>query len=653
MDAGVNEAGDGGAQEKRVFVSYARDDRPHAQNVIELLEQNGFEVWWDGLIEGGENYLPRIEAALENADCVVALWSKTSISSDWVRDEAESGRDRGRLVPLSLDGSQPPLGFRQYQTIDVSGWSGTSGSSEAEQIVNAVRAQCGASTGRISHTPARRQGLLVSRRKLALGGAAVVGVAALAGLGLERFGSSSAKAMSLAVMPFSNLSGDPEQIWFSNGLSNELRAALARNPRLRVSAPTSSASGAVEGSDEFAVARQLGVEHILRGSVQIVDNIARISSELMQVSDGLVRWANSFDRQLEDVFAIQTEIAEKVAISLIAEIAGDDEVRRAIGEQAGVGGTDNIAAYEAYLRGHAFYDLSAGEESDRAALAQFDAAIVEDPDYAAAHAMRSTMLAAIANATSQASEVRSLFDRSVSAAEHAIELEPDLAQGHLALGFALSNGRLDPQEAMPHYERAKDLAPGDADAQRAAATFFSYGERIDEAREMIAEVLKLDPLNARAFRSAGFIAYAERDYPGTISRMRQALEFNPKLASAQYSIGNALLLQGDADAAIAAYREEVVPIFALTGEAMAWANKGEKEAGGAAYDALVEQYGDAGLYQQAQVQAQRGNVTAALDLLDRALAGFDPGMLFLPNDPMLDPLRSEARFIRLQSRLSA
>lgn len=389
-------------------------------------------MWWDGRLEGGENYLATTENALETNDCVVVLWSQTSVGSHWVRDEAQRGRERGCLVPLSLDGTMAPLGFRQFQLLDISGWKGAPGDPLAGRILAAVRQRAGQGGAEAAApaafmvppppAPSAAPGLAVSRRTLMIGGAGLVGGVALIGVWQSGLlGSRGSDAISMVVLPFANLTGDVSKAWFSSGLSNELRSVLIRNPRLRVAAPTSS--GAIETDDEFAIGRGLGVDHILRGSVQRDETQLRVSAELVEIEDGTVRWSKIYDRQLEDVFALQTEIAEAVALSLVAETVGEGEARSSLVAQQAVGGTQNVAAYEAFLRGQALFELSAGTESDRAALAQFDAAIADDPDYAAAHAMRSTMLAAIANTASDAAEARSLFGQAITAAERAITLE--------------------------------------------------------------------------------------------------------------------------------------------------------------------------------------------------------------------------------------
>jgi TolB-like protein/tetratricopeptide (TPR) repeat protein len=641
-----------------LFVSYSRTDLPRARPVIDLLEANGFDAWWDGRLEGGENYLQTTEAALEAAAAVVVLWSETSVHSNWVRDEAQRGRERGCLVPLTIDGTMAPLGFRQLQLLDISGWDGKPGSVEAERIVIAVRARLGEASpapAPVLRAPApvsAPASPAVSRRTLMLGGAGVAAGAGLLGswqFGI--FGSPASAAISMVVLPFANETGDPDKKYFSDGLSRELRSVLARNPRLQVAAPTSSS--AIETEDDFAIGRKLGVGHILRGSVQRDTERVRVTTELIAIEGGLVRWAETYDRALADVFAVQSEIAETVAVSLVAEIAGDRVAKQAAAAQTEIGGTQNVAAYEAFLRGVALYDLGAGTPTDRAALEQFDAAVAADPGYAAAHSFRATMLASIANsAASNGSETRRMFAEAKAAAQRSLALEKRLARGHLALGFVLNNGSLKPAEAAPHYRAAQELAPGDADVLRSVAGFYAYGDDRALAVRMIDQVLELDPINGRAFRSAGFIALFARDYSQVIDRMQKALALNPSLASVHFGIAIARLMQGDAAGALTAAKAEQGEAYALTATAIAAHRLGDKAGSDAALAALTGKYPDS-RYQIAEVHAQRGDKAAAIALLDKALTTLDSGFLWAPNDPLLDPLRDEPAFKDLLIRFGS
>ena len=642
-----------------LFVSYSRTDLPRARPVIDLLEANGFDAWWDGRLEGGENYLQTTEAALEAAAAVVVLWSATSTQSHWVRDEAQRGRERGCLVPLTIDGTMAPLGFRQFQLLDISGWDGKPNSAEAERIVAAVRAKASASSSPAvapvvpALAPASApSGPALSRRTLMLGGAGVAaGTSLLGAWQFGLFGSPASATISMVVLPFTNETGDPDKKYFSDGLSRELRSVLARNPRLKVSAPASS--NAVQDEDEFAIGRKLGVGNILSGGVQRDAERVRVSAALVATDDGELLWSETFDGTLEDVFAVQSQIAEKVAISLVAKVAGDKNAKQAAAAQADIGGTQNVAAYEAFLRGVGLYDLGAGTPTDQAALKQFDAAIAADPGYAAAHSFRATMLASLANgAASNGAETRRMFAEAKAAAERSLALEKRLARGHLALGFVFNNGSLKPAEATPHYRAAQELAPGDADVLRSVAGFYAYGEDRALASRMIDQVLELDPINARAFRSAGYIALFARDYSQVIDRMQKALSLNPSLASAQFGLAVARLMQGDAEGALTAAKAEPGEAYALTATAIAKHRLGDAVGSDAALATLTEKYGDS-RYQIAEVHAQRGEKAAAIALLDTALSTLDSGFLWAPNDPLLDPIRSEPAFKDLLIRFGS
>jgi hypothetical protein len=207
-----------------IFLSYAHADAKRAQQLAAALSARGYTVWWDALIEGGAQFAKSIRQALEAADAVVVLWSESSIESDWVCDEAAQGRDRRRLVPLSLDGTLPPLGFRQYQTIDLSGWRGKADASPIQALQRALSGVIGQVPSEAkSQRRAAPAGVDRRRAMLMAGGA---GAALLAGGALfawrdDLFGPGAGER-TIAVLPFRNLSGDGAQAYLSDGFTERL-----------------------------------------------------------------------------------------------------------------------------------------------------------------------------------------------------------------------------------------------------------------------------------------------------------------------------------------------------------------------------------------------------------------------------------------------
>lgn len=635
-----------------VFLSYSRGDQKRALQVIAALEAAGIKVWWDGLLEGGDTFLPTTEAALNSADAVVVLWSKISVDSHWVRDEATSGRDRRALVPLSLDGSMPPLGFRQFQVIDISGWRGKADAPDIAAVVRAVQALA----GREGQPPLPRAALpakALTRRGLVIGGGSFA-IAAIGGAALWRsglLGGGSRADNSIAVIPFGNLGGDPSQAYFSDGLSEELRATLARNQMLRIAAPTSSAEVRDAAGDALAVAKKLGVAFVLRGSVRHGGDQIRVAAELVSGKDASLVWTQTLDRKLSDALSLQSEIAATVAKALSAEINAQAIAAGQSGDWLVLGGTKSAKAFDAYLRGKALIEASLDEASDRAALSYFEQALAFDPGYAAALAARSKALTVIANETGKVDEIRLLYDRAVASGQASVKAAPALAEAHAALGYALYNGRLDPKAAREPYDRARELGAGDANVLRNFALFCAYTDRPADAAEAMATTLVLDPLNPGAFRAAGYVAYAQRDYAKTIEMMRRALTINPKYSSANFAIGSALYMTGKFNEAKAAFTAEPLLSARLQGLAVVEHKLANQPAAQSAYQELITSLGAGASYQQAQVLAQWGDNEGALQRLDQAASVRDSGLLLAKTDPMLDPLRSDPRFGQLLSRM--
>jgi TolB-like protein/Tfp pilus assembly protein PilF len=487
----------------------------------------------------------------------------------------------------------------------------------------------------------------VSRRQMMIGGGAAL-IALGGGFAAWKGGliGASAESNSVAVLPFKNLSGDAAQAYFSDGLSEEVRATLARNALLRVAAPTSSGLFRENSADAVSIGRQLDVAYLLEGSVRRANGIVRISAELVDTNTGFSNWSQSFDRPITDIFAVQSEIASIVARELAVRMVTEAPPADANGKLT-TGGTTNVAAYDLFLRGQAFHKLSADEASDRAALAAFDQAIALDPNYGAAHAARSRSMANIANSTNDLTQIRALFDASVEAAERAVGLAPDFADAHSALGVALAFGKLDVKAARTPFERSRMLGVGDADVLARFALFSARCGRDAPAKDAIKRALLLDPLNPRTFRTAATVEYAARRFAESIKLNQKALSLNTKLGVANASIGDALLGLRKFKEARAAYGQESGSVFALAGIAIVERAIGNDAAARAAFDKLVTERGDSALYQQAQVLASWGDAPAAMITLQKAQKSGDSGLLLARTDPMLDRLRQTPEFSRL------
>lgn len=630
----------GAAARASVFVSYAREDEKQAQRIVEALEQAGYSVWWDGLLRGGERFGPAIETALERARAVVVLWSRHAIVSHWVQDEAARGRDRHCLVPASLDGAKPPLGFRQFHVIDLSQQAKPDAAALAP-LLDAVRSLHADAPPRAPEaaSPPRAAGL--DRRRLLLGGGAAVAVTALAG-GLWRGLSPravEAGSGSVAVLPFTNISGDPSQGYFSDGLAAEVRAELTRNALLHVVGQASSNVFRDRKDDAKAISRQLGVAFLLDGNVRRAGNTLRVVAELVEGSSGFSRWSQTFDRSIDDVFAVQREIAGAVGAAI------SRNVTPAAGGAAGqVGGTADPVAYDCYLKGRDLYALSADEHAEREALALFERALAADPNYGAAQAARSRSLAALANNYAQGEERASLYEQAIAAALRAVALAPQLADAHSALGYALFNGRLAVAAARSPYERSRELGAGDADVLIRYALYCARTGLFDAARGAIDRAVSLDPLNARAHASIGEVAFAAGRYADALPAIRQALTLNPRLPGAHATAGASYLMLGDVAAARAEFAAEQSLLYGLPGLAIIAHRQGRQAEAQAALARLIEEDGDNSLYQQAQVYAQWGDRDRAMAALRAARKARDAGLIYLRNDPWLDVLRGDAEF---------
>lgn len=636
-----------------VFLSYSRADQPLALQVLAALEAAGITVWWDGLLPGGARYNDVTEHKLESAYAVITLWSQTSVHSHWVHDEAMRGRDRGCLVPASIDGSEPPLGFRQFQWVTLFDAGGAIIPSAMARLIQSVERMHPAAGGHKPLSPPRAPAAPVAaaphgrfrmdRRKAVGAGAAlaILGGGALAWRG-GLFGGE--RANSVAVLPFNRSGGSPDQAYFANDLAAEIRTRLARNPLLKVAAEASSISVAESDATAPKIARELKVAYLLEGSVAREGERLQVRVDLIDGSDGTVVVPLEYRQPVESIFDIQSAIATKVASELANQIDGG-------GAAEAIGGTKSVAAYEAYLRANELRLNAENESENLTALAKYDEAIALDPRYAKAYAGKGVLLTQYSNLHAQVAKRLELLNAAIAAGSEAIRLAPAFAEGHIVIGFAMAMGKLDMKSARKAYQSAFELGSGDADILARYAIFRSRVGDDSTAADEIVRAATLDPLNGRVFRFKGDIAYAAGRLDEAISAFHQAREIQGPVGSYFYKTGLVELEQGENSRARDSFAQDPFAVWKHTGGAIAEHRLGNRTAAGEHLAAIKAEFGDQSWYQYGQIHAQWGEPDKAAEALLNAWKFRDSGLSQLYRDPLLAPIRETREYQALVKQI--
>ena len=619
-----------------IFVSYKAEDRKRIRPLVEAMQAEGFSVWWDEQIGGGSAWRHAIEIELNAAKCVIVVWSKRSVGEEgtFVQDEATRAQQRHVYVPVTIDKVHLPLGFGETQALQIIGWHGDRADPRYQAVLEAVRRNVGAK--RRASRPSPLLQPKIDRRTAIAGGA--VAAAAAAGIGGWAFlrSSPASASRSIAVLPFSNLSGDPAQAYFSDGIAEEIRSALNRIAGLKVAGSTSS--DAVRNDDAQTAAKKLDVTNILTGSVRQSPSTIRVSAELIDGSTGLDKWSQDYDRSPGDAIKIQTDIAQNVAAALSATLG--EAARTAIS----VGGTTNASAHDLYLKARAQFRSDDSEDSLRKTIGLLDSSTTLDPKFADAFALKAVVLTSLNGYyTKLGDRFEPGFVQAAAVARQAIALAPSLASAHLALAN-VTYWQLNIGAAATEFERGNALAGGDADDLLAFASFLSTLGKQDEAIKVARQAQARDPLNSAAFSmegsaqfSAGRLAQAEAGY-------RKALALAPKRQLLRAYLGMILVELGKFADADAQFRQLPADyLFRLVGESILYARQGNRAASDAALKRAQLLNGDAAHYQYAEIHAQRGEADEACASLDRAWSFRDPGLAIMKSDPLLRPSSGDPR----------
>ncbi len=671
-----------------VFLSYASQDAEAAQKISEALRAAGIEVFLDqSELRGGDVWDEKIRREIHDCALFIPVISVNTASRhegyfrlEWDLADQRShmmARSRVFVVPVCLDATTEaaadvPESFKRVQWTRLpSGVTPAAFVERVQRLLSGEPAQGLAGTpsaaARVPAAPSTQKPVLASwRSKAALLATASVLLVALGYLVVNRLvlskrgaelGAAPAPAAqsapatgfnppphSIAVLPFVNLSGDKEQEYFSDGLTEELLNSLAEINELQVAARTSAFSFKGKDTDIGTIARKLNVGAVLEGSVRRSEHTIRITAQLINAVTGFHLWSKTYDRDLGDVLKLQSEIATAVASALKVALLSD------VAAKVELGGTRNPAAFDAYLRGAKVYSSFRDSKDLPAAIVAYTEAIRLDPHYALAFAARSIALSGVATEAETEAAIREGYDKAQADARQALAFAPDLAQAHLALAY-VSDNTLDFKQASEAYERALALAPGNAQVLRRTAEFAANMGHFDAGLAAARRGVVLDPLARESHSLLGRVLYAARRYEEAVAAFAEVISLDPGFKQTYGQRGLAYYGLGDLKSARTSC--ETQPEF--------WASQwclsvvydklGRHADAEAVLSKLKAQLGDAAAYQYAAIYAQWGDRAKALEWLETALRLRDSGLEYLKTDPLMDTLRKEPRFQAIEREL--
>ncbi len=435
-----------------VFVSYARADKSRVAPLVTAIESKGWSVWWDPEITPGQEFDDQIDAEIDAAKAVLVVWTPTSVASRWVRGEAREAAERGVLVPVRFEQARLPMDVRAIHTTDLDGWGKNSTSAQAQEFLRAL-------------------GVMIARSQAAQ--------AAKSASASESASGKDSARYTICVLPFVNMSGDPEQEYFSDGITEDIITDLSKVSALGIISRNSAFMYKGKHVDIPKVARELKVTHVLEGSVRKAGGRVRISAQLVDGETNNHVWAERYDRDSSDIFALQDEISEAIVKALRLRLLPEE--KKAIERR----GTGNAEAHNLYLMARQTYVT--GQEADarsaEAIVRLCKRATEFDSNYAQAWALMAVGYYKLQQVKGGNSE------DGMAAVERALSLQHDLAEAHAVKAqILLQNG----------------------DAETAAAE--------------VAMALKLDPESYETNRSAGRLSYQLHQHEDAIRYFEKAVK---------------------------------------------------------------------------------------------------------------------------------
>lgn len=446
--------------------------------------------------------------------------------------------------------------------------------------------------------------------------------------------ASSPVPSSIAVLPFADMSPEKNQNYFSDGLAEELLNQLAKTPGLRVAARTSS----FQFRDKInvaAIGKQLGVGTILEGSVRKEGNRVRISAELVKAADGFQLWSGTYDRNLNDVFAVQDEIARAITSELKVRLLKSNSA------EAPQRGT-TAEAYNAYLQGRYYYERRTQDDLARA-YEYFQQAVKDDPAYARAWSALAWVLIAQAEAAYGPS-FQEGYQAAQGAAVKALQLDPGLAEAHAAIGRIKRGYDWDWAGADAAFQKALALEPQNSVVLLGASSLDATLGRFEEAVTLNRRAVEIDPLSVVAHISMGMHAYYAGQLNLATDAYQKALAISPADPEAHYLLGLVYISRAQPQLALAEFQKDQRGVQRNVGEALAYAALGRKADADASLQQLITDYRTQAAYQIAEVYAFRGETDRAFEWLRLARDHKDSGLPAIKGDPLLKNLYHDPRY---------
>src|SRR6478672_11305409 len=413
-----------------VFVSYARSDKARVAPLVAAIEDRGWSVWWDPEITPGQEFDDQIDAEIDKARAVLVVWSPVSVASRWVRGEAREAAERGILVPVRFEQARLPMDVRAIHTTDLDDWNENPESPQAQEFLRALAT-------------------MIARTQAAQSAKAGNGAAAAPA-------ATESARFTICVLPFANMSGDPEQEYFSDGITEDIITDLSKISALAVISRNSAFMYKDKHVDIPKVARELKASHVLEGSVRKAGGRVRISAQLVDGATNNHIWAERYDRDSSDIFALQDEISAAIVKALQLRLLPEE--KKAIERR----GTDNAEAHNLYLMARQTYIT--GQEADirsAEAIIRLCARATEfDTGYARAWAL-------MAVGYFKLHQLKGGEAGGMEAAERALALDPRLAEAHaIKAEILLADGK--PDAAATEVAVALELNPESYEVNRSA-----------------------------------------------------------------------------------------------------------------------------------------------------------------------------------------